>query len=88
MNIWRDISADRISPNDFIVCIEIEAGSKNKYELEELIIHPRLQSDYYKNHPNTVTVKDVRTAVIAFDAWISGKNAWLFNQSEQFNKSY
>ena len=33
---------------------------------------------HYKNHPNTVTVKDVRTAVIAFDAWISGKNAWLF----------
>ncbi|MDO4554636.1 MAG: tRNA-dihydrouridine synthase family protein [Lachnospiraceae bacterium] len=24
----------------------------NKYPLEELIIHPRLQTDYYKNHPN------------------------------------
>lgn len=24
----------------------------NKYPLKELIIHPRLQSDYYKNHPN------------------------------------
>ena len=35
MNIWRDISADRIQPNDFIVCIEIEAGSKNKYELDK-----------------------------------------------------
>ncbi len=35
MNIWRDISADRIKPNDFIVCIEIEQGSKNKYELDK-----------------------------------------------------
>ena len=35
MNIWRDISADRIKPDDFIVCVEIEAGSKNKYELDK-----------------------------------------------------
>lgn len=41
---------------------------------------------HYKNHSNTVTVKDVRTAVIAFDAWISGKNAWLFkwNPTDDF----
>lgn len=41
---------------------------------------------HYKNHPNTVTVKDVRTAVIAFDAWISGKDAWLFkwNPTDDF----
>lgn len=24
----------------------------NRYPLEELIIHPRIQTDYYKNHPN------------------------------------
>lgn len=24
----------------------------NRYELEKLIIHPRLQTDYYRNHPN------------------------------------
>ena len=35
MNIWRDISSDRINPDDFIVCVEIEAGSKNKYELDK-----------------------------------------------------
>ena len=35
MNIWRDISADRIKPDDFVVCVEIEAGSKNKYELDK-----------------------------------------------------
>ena len=35
MNIWKDISKDRIKPNDFIACIEIEQGSKNKYELDK-----------------------------------------------------
>lgn len=35
MNIWRDISADRITPSDFVACIEIEQGSKNKYELDK-----------------------------------------------------
>ena len=45
MNIWRDISADRITPNDFVACIEIECGSKNKYELDKetgLIILDRI----------------------------------------------
>lgn len=35
MNIWHDISEDRISPEDFVACIEIEKGSKNKYELDK-----------------------------------------------------
>ena len=35
MNIWKDISAERINPQDFIACIEIEKGSKNKYELDK-----------------------------------------------------
>ncbi|MBO5926055.1 MAG: inorganic diphosphatase [Clostridia bacterium] len=35
MNIWKDINPDRITPDDFIVCIEIEHGSKNKYELDK-----------------------------------------------------
>lgn len=35
MNILHDISAERITPKDFIACIEIEQGSKNKYELDK-----------------------------------------------------
>ncbi len=35
MNIWKDISQDRIKPEDFMACIEIEQGSKNKYELDK-----------------------------------------------------
>ena len=35
MNIWTDIKKERITPTDFIACIEIEQGSKNKYELDK-----------------------------------------------------
>jgi len=35
MNIWHDISSSRIAPDNFVACIEIEQGSKNKYELDK-----------------------------------------------------
>lgn len=35
MNIWHEISIDRINPDEFISCIEIPKGSKNKYELDK-----------------------------------------------------
>ena len=35
MNIWTDIRKERITPKDFVACIEIEQGSKNKYELDK-----------------------------------------------------
>ena len=35
MNIWKDINKNRISPDQFVAFIEIEAGSKNKYELDK-----------------------------------------------------
>jgi inorganic pyrophosphatase len=34
-NIWHDISPARVNPDDFIAYIEIEKGSKNKYELDK-----------------------------------------------------
>lgn len=34
-NIWHDISPSRIKANDFIAVVEIEKGSKNKYELDK-----------------------------------------------------
>lgn len=34
-NIWHDISPKRINPEDFIAVIEIEKGSKKKYELDK-----------------------------------------------------
>ena len=35
MKILHDISPERIKPEDFVACIEIEKGSKNKYELDK-----------------------------------------------------
>lgn len=42
------------SPDEFYELIEIF----NKYPLEELIIHPRIQTDFYKNKPNMKAFKD------------------------------
>lgn len=45
MNIWHDISPKRITPEDFICVIEIQKGSKKKYELDKetgLIILDRI----------------------------------------------
>lgn len=35
MNIWHAVKANRITPEEFLACIEISAGSKNKYELDK-----------------------------------------------------
>ena len=35
MNIWHDISGDRIAPDNFSVLIEIPKGSNCKYELDK-----------------------------------------------------
>jgi inorganic pyrophosphatase len=35
MNIWHDISPDRITKDDFYAVIEISKGSKMKYELDK-----------------------------------------------------
>ena len=34
-NIWHDISPKRISPDDFMMVVEIPKGSKKKYELDK-----------------------------------------------------
>lgn len=35
MNVWHDIAPKRITPEDFIMVVEIEKGSKKKYELDK-----------------------------------------------------
>ena len=37
-----------ISPDEFTGLLEIY----NRYPLKELILHPRVRTDYYKNTPN------------------------------------
>lgn len=34
-NIWHDINPKRITPEDYVVVVEISKGSKNKYELDK-----------------------------------------------------
>ena len=34
-NLWHDVTPDRLRPDDFIAVIEIEKGSKSKYELDK-----------------------------------------------------
>lgn len=34
-NVWHDMNPARITPDDFIAVIEIEKGSKKKYELDK-----------------------------------------------------
>ncbi len=35
MNIWHRADPSRITPENFLACIEISKGSKNKYELDK-----------------------------------------------------
>ena len=35
MNIWQHVDSKRIQPDDFIAVIDIEKGSKKKYELDK-----------------------------------------------------
>ena len=35
MNIWHDVSDERIKPQKFLAVIEIQKGSKKKYELDK-----------------------------------------------------
>ena len=35
MNLWHDIRPARVTPEDFIAVIEIEQGTKSKYELDK-----------------------------------------------------
>lgn len=35
MDVWKEFNRDRVKPEDFMAFIEIEKGSKNKYELDK-----------------------------------------------------
>ena len=50
-NIWHDISPSRITKNDFIAVIEIEKGSKKKYELDKETGHLILDRILYTSTP-------------------------------------
>lgn len=43
-----------LDPEEFYELIEVF----NRYPLSELIVHPRIRTDYYKNHPNMDIFRD------------------------------
>ena len=43
-----------LDPEEFYELMEVF----NRYPLTELIIHPRIRTDYYKNHPNMAVFRD------------------------------
>ncbi len=46
-NIWHDVRNDRITPENFLAVIEIEKGSKKKYELDKETGYIRLDRILY-----------------------------------------
>ena len=71
MNIWHDINPDRITPNDFMAVIEIEKGSKKKYELDKqtgLIVLDRIL--YTSTHSRAPS----RTTATRWTYWYSATN--------------
>jgi tRNA-dihydrouridine synthase len=70
------------SPDEFYELIEIF----NKYPLEELIIHPRIQTDFYKNKPNRPVFKDA----LALSKNPVCYNGDIFNESDyrELTESY
>lgn len=54
MNISIKTRIGKDDPEEFLELMEIF----NQYPMEELIIHPRVQKDYYKNKPNLKIFKE------------------------------
>ena len=62
MNLWHDISPERMQPEDFLVVIEIEKGSKNKYELDKQTGALRLDRILYTSthYPANMPMTEIR----------------------------
>lgn len=76
-NIWHDMKPERITPEDFIAVIEIEKGSKKKYELDKetgLLILDRIlytSTHYPSNYgfiPRTYADDDDPLDVLVFSS--------------------
>ena len=57
-NIWHDISPKRISPDEFIACIEIPKGGKNKYEMDKEIINNAIEKALISMEKEGIKGKD------------------------------
>lgn len=69
-------------PEEFYDLIEIY----NKYTIEELIIHPRTQKDFYKNKPNLKVFKDALS--LSKNPVIYNGNIFTTEDYNQFTKEF
>ena len=77
MNIWHDINPDRITPNDFMAVIEIEKGSKKKYELDKqtgLIVLDRILYTSTHYPANYGFIPRTLAAATRWTYWYSATN--------------
>lgn len=47
MNVWHDVSSERVTPEHFLAVIEISKGGKSKYELDKETGYLRLDRVLY-----------------------------------------
>ena len=72
MNLWHDIAPARVRPEDFFAVIEIEKGSKNKYEMDKETGALRLDRILYTS---THYPAPGRTTATRWTFWFSALNA-------------
>ncbi len=71
----------RYSPDEFEEILRIY----NQYPVEELIIHPRVQQDFYKNRPNlevfarAMKESRIRSAIMEISLRRKMKSGWKKN---------
>ena len=63
MNLWHDIAPARVRPEDFFAVIEIEKGSKNKYEMDK--------------ETGALRLDPGRTAGTRWTFWCSARSAFV-----------
>lgn len=72
MNIWHDISDKRIKKDDFMCYIEIQKGSRSKYELDKETGVLKLDRVY--THPRFI----LRVTVLFRGHWQRTEIRWMF----------
>ena len=79
MNLWHDVAPHRVRPEDFLAVIEIEKGSKNKYEMDKETGALRLDRILYTSthYPANSASSPApgRTTATRWTCWCSARSA-------------
>lgn len=79
MNLWHDVAPHRVRPEDFLAVIEIEKGSKNKYEMDKETGALRLDRILIPPHTirrtTALSLAPGRTTATRWTCWCSARSA-------------